>query len=670
MTGSRTFSKSLRATALVYPSQTQFAAMCGISGFSGDFDPGLLEEMNLVQSHRGPDGEGTFYDAQARVGLAHRRLAVLDLSERGHQPMWDITHGACITFNGEVFNFRELRKELQADGFRFRSASDTEVLLNLYRRDGEAMLSRLNGQFAFAIWDPARRQMFLARDQFGIKPLYYATTRAGFLFASELKALLCEETLDRDLDLEAIHYHLTYLWSPAPHTMLQAVRKLEPGHAMIVRSGNIDRNWRFAVQPFSQGIEPVRAEDAAQKVRSAIRSAVQRQMFADVPVGAFLSGGLDSSAVVAFAREFSPSKLQCFTTAFRSDSLRDEGMPDDLPYAQRVARHLEVDLHTVNVGPEMADHFEDMVYLLDEPQADPAALNVLFISRLARECGINVLLSGAGGDDVFSGYRRHYALMLEPYWSWLPQPMRRVLAAAARGFPQNAPLTRRISKAFRYARLDADERIESYFFWADPEMVLSLYGPTMIDAKVEPPTPLLKSLKELGSEVPPLNRMLALEQRFFLPDLNLHYADKMCMASGVEARVPLLDPEVVALAARLPIEYKQRGRQGKWILRKAMEPYLPGDVIHRPKTGFGVPVRRWLRNELRPLVDEVLSSSSLRERGLFDPDPVQRLIANDRAGRIDGAYTILSLLCIELWCRRFLSAPRVNHAGLTQSAQR
>ena len=629
--------------------------MCGIAGFSGEFDPDLLKRMNDIQSHRGPDDEGVFYDPDAEIGLAHRRLSILDLSDRGRQPMWDETQSVCIVLNGEIFNYRELRHELERDGFQFRTATDTEVLLNLYLKYGEAMLKRLNGQFAFAIWDPKQRQIFLARDGFGIKPLYYVTMSAGFLFASELKALLCEESVDRNLNLEAIHYHLTYLWCPAPHTMLRSVKKLEPGHAMMVRSGKIERKWCFYSLPFDQPIEPMRVEDAAARVRSAVQHAVKRQMVADVPVGAFLSGGVDSSAVVAFAREYSREKMQCFTIAFRGDSLRDEGLTDDLPYAQRVAEHLDVDLHTIDVGPEMANEFETMIYHLDEPLPDPAALNVMFIGRLARQHGMKVLLSGAGGDDVFSGYRRHRALALERYWRWLPKAFRHGLAIGSKKLPHKGPRSRRLSKALRNCDLASDERIASYFFWTDPATVRSLYGPMFQDAEIQSAVPLLGTLQRLSPGVPDLNRMLAVEQTFFLADHNLNYTDKMCMAAGVEARIPLLDPDLVALAARLPLNHKQRAGQGKWILRKAMQPYLPQSVLDRPKTGFGVPLRHWLQRELLPIVEDVLSPASLRDRGLFNYESVQQLIRDTRNGRTDGAYTILSLVSIELWCRQFLS---------------
>jgi asparagine synthase (glutamine-hydrolysing) len=633
--------------------------MCGIAGFSGDFDEALLERMNAAIAHRGPDDAGTFVLPERKLGLAHRRLSIIDLSERGHQPMTDATGTVTTVYNGEIYNFRELRKELVTDGYRFKSDCDTEVLLNLYLRDGDKMMSRLNGIYAFAIWDSRSDSLLLARDGVGVKPLYYAETDRGVVVASEIKALLQETSIDRSLDPLAVWHHLLYLWCPSPLTMLRRVRKLEPGHAMWLRAGRIIKNWRFYDLPFDQEFVDWPAEDAIVQVRKYLTRAVERQLVSDVPVGAFLSGGLDSSSVVALARRaMGNERLQCFTIGFKDPSAKAEGMAEDLPYAQRVAQHLDVDLETIYVGSEMVDELHNMVFHLDEPQADPAPINALFISRLARRHGIKVLLSGAGGDDIFTGYRRHYALMQEPYWSWLPKRVRGGMRAATSMLRPTTELRRRISKAFRYADLEGDQRIAAYFHWMAPEALTTLFHPAVRDSlHFEQDSPVLEALAQLPPSVPALNRMLYLEGKFFLTDHNLNYVDKISMASGVEVRVPLLDPELMALAARLPLRFKQRGRIGKWVLRRAMEPYLPREVISRGKTGFGAPLRHWLRHELRPVVDEVLSESSIAQRGLFDPQGVHRMIALDREQKIDGSYTIFSLMCIELWCRMFIDQP-------------
>jgi len=339
--------------------------------------------------------------------------------------MWDSENVAAIVFNGEIYNYRELRAELIALGYRFRGHSDTEVLLNLYRQEGEGMLGRLNGIFAFAIWDSRDQSLFVARDGIGVKPLYFTETERGFLFASELKALLLESTVSRELDPVAIQHYLTYLWCPAPRTMLRAVRKLEPGHAMRIRHHRIERTWQFYDRPYDQPLAPLAVEEAVSEVKACLRQAVQRQMIADVPVGAFLSGGLDSSAVVAMARDYVPSgRLPCFTIGFKGHVARDEGFVADLPYAQKVAKHLGVDLHTIHVGPEMIGHLEDMIYHLDEPQADPAPLNVLFISRLAREQGIADsgfrVVVNSGPDAGQSVFHLHYHLIGGRQMAWPP----------------------------------------------------------------------------------------------------------------------------------------------------------------------------------------------------------------------------------------------------------
>lgn len=631
--------------------------MCGIAGYSGSFQSAALGKMSDRIAHRGPDGHGEFFDVEHKVGLAHRRLSIIDLSATGHQPMLDSAGQIAIVFNGEIYNFRELRAELEKAGHIFRGYSDTEVLLNLYLQDGEAMLQRLNGVFAFAIWDGRCRSVFVARDALGVKPLYYAETNQGVVFSSELKALLVNPEVSREIDSVAVLMHLTYLWCPAPHTILAGVKKLPPGHAMVLSNGRVQRQWKYYELPYDQKILRVSAEEAAESVAQAVRTAVERQMVADVPVGAFLSGGLDSSAVVAFARQSNPDvRLQCFTIGL--EEAGKDGFADDLPYAMRVAEHLGVDLHTVHVGPEMAQQLEKMIYFLDEPLADPAPLNALFISQLAREHGIKVLLSGAGGDDIFSGYRRHYALQQERFWSWLPGGARHLLAQGASMLPVSNPTLRRVRKAFEYAGLDADERLVSYFYWGQPAQLRKLLSSRYL-AEVDAhqvAEPLLSALDNMPSDAAALNRMLFLESKFFLPDHNLNYTDKMSMATGVEVRVPLLDLDLVSLAARLPVEFKQRGREGKWIFKKAMEKYLPHEVIYRPKTGFGAPLRAWLHSEkqLRPLLREVLSDEAIKRRGIFDAGGVQTLIAQDSKGEVDATYTIFSMMCIELWCRIFL----------------
>jgi asparagine synthase (glutamine-hydrolysing) len=629
--------------------------MCGIIGYSGRFDQGALRQGIRAICHRGPDDSGEFASDAAQVGLGHARLSIIDLSPLGHQPMHAAEGAVQLVFNGEIYNYRELRKELEAKGHSFRGHSDTEVILHLYLEEGARMLPRLNGIFTIAIFDARTGEMLVARDALGVKPLYYAETPKGLAFASEIKGLLALVPEVRELDPVAIHRYISCLWCPGEGTPLKAVRKVLPGEYLVLREGRILRREIWYRLPVFRGAHADLDERASvDGAVAAIRAAVSRQMVADVPVGAFLSGGLDSSAIVAFAREQAPD-IECFT--IRQVGGTEAGVTDDLPYAERVAKHLGVRLHTVEIeANRMAGDLERMIWQLDEPLADPAPLNVLYICELARKHGMKVLLSGAGGDDLFTGYRRHHAVLLQKYWEWMPVGLRRAMESLGRRGDARKPLWRRLAKITNGAGLSGDARLANYFMWAREEEMLALYAPEMRRAAAAHPAlaPILDFIRPLPASVPPIERMLAIEQRFFLADHNLTYTDKMSMAVGVEVRVPLLDLELVEFAARVPAHLKQRGKVGKWVLKKAMEPYLPHDVIYRPKSGFGAPLRRWMLHELRPLLADLLGPDSLRRRGLFDPTAVQALIDANHAGRIDANYTLLSLLSIEMWCRRFI----------------
>lgn len=639
--------------------------MCGFVGIFSS-PPFLLQEDKLRMAlatvhHRGPDDAGVFIDTAHGIGFMHARLSILDVSPLGHQPMLSDDGLVALVFNGEIYNFREIRAELEADGHVFRSHSDTEVLLHLYlawrARGGDLaeMLRRLNGIFAFALWDADRGELLLARDALGVKPLYYCAEEGRFSFASEIKALLPLVGALGPLDAASLHRYMSFLWCPGEGTPASNVRKLGPGELIWVREGAIQERVVWYRLPAFYGTPPSMSESAAVKgTRIHLRDAVHRQLVADVPVGAFLSGGLDSSSVVAFAKELNPD-IRCFTIESAGGS--EAGTADDLPYARRVAEHLGVSLEVVTVDSvRMAQDLAGMVAQLDEPLADPAPLNVLYISRLAREQGIKVLLSGAGGDDLFTGYRRHQALMTERFWKWVPAPLLKSAEQITVALDQRNTLGRRLRKLFDGAALDGDARLVNYFVWNRRQDLMALYTPEFKAAlgEANPAAPMLDFLADLPAAVSPIERMLALEQRFFLTDHNLTYTDKMSMAAGVEVRVPFLDLDLVEFASRIPSEFKQRGSEGKWVLKKAMEPFLPREVIYRPKTGFGAPLRRWMRFELRELVGDVLSEYSLRQRGLFDPVAVQKLIADNDSGRVDASYTLLSLLCIELWCRRFI----------------
>jgi len=645
--------------------------MCGIGGYSlrlGALPPTCwTSSASQSLSHRGPDDCGTFVDSSCRYSLIHTRLSIQDLSSHGHQPMASFDGSVVLAFNGEIYNFRQLRDVLASDGYAFVGESDTEVLLALYlslKRDTigrpgpqrlAKLLRSLNGIFAFALYDSDYDALLFVRDAFGVKPLYYIQVDTGLYFSSEIKAL---PPSSRHLDFASLDRYLTFLWNPGPSTPVLGMHKLGPGEAAWVSHGEIDERFAWYSLPVSRrvpaGTPYMSRAEYVRDTEEHLRQAVHRQLVADVPVGAFLSGGLDSSSVVAFAREQNPD-LRCFT--IKVSGTTDKFFLVDLPYARRVAAHLGLPLDVVQVdSTRMAASLEEMVWQLDEPLADPAPLNVLYISRLAREQGIKVLLSGVGGDDLFTGYRRHLALRAERYWSWLPRHLRIQLRQLTGQLPVSSSFGRRLRKAFSGAHLEGDARLVHYFRWIERSDLHALYTPAFRAAlgEAQAEDPMLAFLAGLPRETPRLDRMLALEQRFFLTDHNLTYTDKMSMAAGVEVRVPFLDLDLVGFAARIPCHYKQRGRDGKYLLKKAMEPYLPHDVIYRPKSGFGAPLRRWLQVELREWLADVLSPERLQSRGLFDSHAVQHLMADNAEGRIDCSYTLFSLACIEIWCKFFL----------------
>ena len=624
--------------------------MCGISGYSGQFNPDLLDRMTVSMKHRGPDDQGRYILNEAGIGLAHVRLSIIDLSVDGHQPMIDELTGNVIVYNGEIYNYQSLRSSLIAKGVQFKTQTDTEVVLKLYQHEGCDLLNKLKGMFSFAIFDRQKKSLFIARDQFGVKPFYYALTPKGFIFASEIKSILQEASVSRALNPQAVDAYIRYLWSPAPHTMLKAVKKLEPGHAMLIQDGIIKKAWSYYTLPIGTGSHMQTEKEASENLVSLLSKSVSEQMIADVPVGAFLSGGLDSSALVALAKsQFPDLDLPCFTMRFNDPSQEQVA---DLPYAKLAAKYLNVSLNIIDVKPEMLQNLGAMIYALDEPQADPAAINTYLISSLAHERGIKVLLSGAGGDDLFTGYRRHYALQASKYLYALPQSVKLGISKMTAKLPQNYAMLRRLSKGLRYLNYSAHEYITSYFYWLDPKIQTNMYGELMLQHSYE--DSLSASLNTVPAKTSALNKMLYLEMKHFLCDHNLNYTDKMAMATSVEVRVPFLETSLVEFAAKLPLHFKQRGREGKWLLKKAMQPYLPNRIIYRAKSGFGVPLRHWLRHDLRPMMLALLSEPSINARGLFNAKAVAQLIKLNQMHPIDASYSLLAMMNIELWCQTFI----------------
>jgi asparagine synthase (glutamine-hydrolysing) len=632
--------------------------MCGIFGAIGPNAQTLARNAQALLAHRGPDGSGGFFASESRLALAQTRLAIQDLSSTAAQPMTDPAGRATIVLNGEIYNFKELRDQL-ASAYDFRSTGDTEVVLAAYLRWGDDMLGKLNGIFALALYDHRERKLLLARDGLGVKPLYCVQTKSHFAFASELKALLQVPDFDRSLDLQGISQYLTYLYSPGERTAFSSVRKFPPGHAVWISEGRQMREWCFYELPYGQEPMPFTVPGAADELRLRLDTAIGRQMVSDAPIGAYLSGGLDSSAICALAqRRLGTRPLDCFTIDVRFPGGGKEGFVEDLPYARLAAKALGVNLHVAEVAQDKLVDLEKLVWHLDEPQADPAALNNFYICQHARQLGIKVLLSGAGGDDIFTGYRRHQALAFERYWRWLPAPVKKSLAFLSGHAPPATSWGRRLQKAFRQAAQSPQERMVGYFQWLEQDRLQGLWSNEIKAAGILPASgaPLNAALRALPAGMPALNQMLSLE-RFFLTDHNLNYTDKMSMAAGVEVRVPFLDRDLVDFATRLPVHYKQHGQVGKWIFRKSMEGILPAEVIHRPKTGFGIPLRSWMTAKDNRLEADYLSRESLVRRGLFDPDAVHQLIMDNLSGRIDASYPILALACVEIWCRQYHDAP-------------
>lgn len=636
--------------------------MCGICGYQGIFQAGLIQRMMALIAHRGPDDSGFLEDPANQVALGHTRLSIIDLRPEGRQPIKNELGTIFLICNGEIYDYKQLRDELITKGHLFTSYTDSEVLVHLYEEEGTGMLSRLNGIFSFVIYDSQKNELFCACDQLGVKPFYYSNTDNLFVFASELKAIITVSQVPKDINPIAIHNTLTFLWSPSPDTMFKSIRKLEPGFAMIVKGGCIKRLWRYYDIPYEENDTISSEAETIRLIQEDLLKAVQRQLIADVPVGAFLSGGLDSSAVVTMMKRIWPNERpKCYTISFAAGK-KFEGGVNDLSYARKVAKHLDVDLEEVVIRANIIDNIEKMIYFLDEPQADIAPIDIMLICQKAHEQGIKVLLSGAGGDDIFSGYRRHAALYLERYWAWLPLAIRYLAQKGTNLLSIGWGTGRRIRKLLENASLDREKRLIAYFFWLSQERVKELFSDDMRQSLAEYDSfaPMYNHLANIPNVKEPLNQMLYLECKTFLPDHNLNYTDKMSMAYGIEVRVPLLDINVVRLCGMIPAYLKQNAMTGKYIFKKAMEPFLPHEVIYRPKAAIPAPLRIWLQNDLKEMVYDILSPERIKRRGWFDHKAVHKLIKDNEHKRIDASHSIWAMVSMEIWASLFLDRSYVS----------
>lgn len=632
--------------------------MCGIAGlYNLAHGPELLPRMLQAMAHRGPDAQGTYqlHTAGVQASLGHRRLSIIDLSEAANQPFEK--DGLVIAFNGEIYNFQELAGQLRASGVCFRTSSDTEVLLEAWRKWGPGCLTRLRGMFAFAILDAASGRMVLARDPFGIKPLFIARRGDGLVFASELKALRVALEGSLALDHAALVSSLMYYWVPESHCVYSGVEKLAPGHwASISPEGDYSSTCYY--DPQQELVRDTSGEVDIERLRDTIEESVSAHMVADVPVAAFLSGGLDSSAISVIAARQGHS-IQAFTIKFREEDSRLEAMPDDLRYARRVAASIGIRLNEIEIAPDLVNMLPRMVHMLDEPIGDAAALNTYLICSAARTAGAKVLLSGMGADELFGGYRKHYACVLAARYRRLPLALREhVIAPVVRKLPvareDRGYRTIRWAKRFlTFANMPEEAAFRrSYTHYGVAEFS-QLLNPDLVrhvDRLVAEHEALYCEY-DGGSSGDPVNSMCYTDVRHFLPGLNLAYTDRASMAASTEVRVPYVDREVVRAAFSIAGRHKIAGRQSKAVLKKAAEAWLPNDVVYRPKAVFSAPLRAWLRRDMRELVDDLLVGGSLVKSGFLNGACVSRMVDEDRSGIADRSKEIWQLMTLESWLR-------------------
>ena len=646
--------------------------MCGIAGFAGRDTADGLERMTAVLGHRGPDGQGTlaFRAPGGWTGLGSTRLAIQDLSAAGRMPMCTEDGRYAIAYNGELYNFPDLRRTLKGRGRRFRSSGDTEVVLAAYREWGPACLDRFNGMFALAIWDDHEKCLFLARDHFGIKPLYWVGLPGGGLaFASEAKALLELPEVEAAVDPTALMQYLTFLWVPEPGCLLRGVSKLPPAHWCLYRAGSgrptglpkPRRWWDLGFPAVGEAAAEREQAELAGQLRERLGGAVERQMLSDAPVGAFLSAGLDSSCIVAAMAERSAEPVRTFTVDATPRGGGGAYAFDDPRVAERTARRFGCRHRTLRAEPAGAELLSRLAWHMDDPVGDPAVVTAYLVSRAASG-EVKVLLSGVGGDEVFGGYRKYRAHDLAVRYRRLPRLLRRgvVEPLAARmpalaGTRLGSPV-RLLKKMVASASLPPVDRFVANSVYLDQGQRTELLASGLTDAAgdADPRAAHLDAFARCkGADF--LHRMLYVDMATFMPSLNLLYTDKTSMAASVEARVPFLDRELVEwVAARVPPRMKLRGSVGKHVLRLAMGDAVGPEVLAQPKTGFGAPAGAWLRGGLSEMMRDLLAPDRVRRRGLFHPAPVQSLIARHASGREDLSFQLWQLLALELWAERFL----------------
>jgi len=630
--------------------------MCGIAGFVGfENKIELAEIANRLQRHRGPDNQQVWNDYY--ISLAHQRLSIIDLSEEANQPFHK--HEFVIVFNGEIYNYKELRKKLSIEHqVIFNTSSDTEVILEMYKHFGVKCLDFFIGMFAFSIYNKESSELFMVRDHFGIKPLFYTQIGASFAFSSELKTLVRIPGFNKSINPKALVSSLNYLWVSGNETMFKDCYKLPPAHYLICYPNAPLRIAKYWELNDSINYELLKnKKTVAADLARIIKLSVQRHMVADVPVSSFLSGGIDSSLISVIAKECD-SSLSTYTIGTLNKDKEIERMPDDEKYSNVVADKFQIKHDVIKIDPDILKHLPEMVKMLDEPIGDPAALNTYLICSAAREKGVKVLLSGMGADEIFFGYRRQKATLMALKFNKLPPFIKRTATKLIETMPvklngKGFKLGRWAKRFLGFASLPLEKaymRSYSYYDSLQLKELLKKEYWTAIDLINDEHRSIFNS--KYKEDI--INQICHTDINMFMLGLNLTYTDRASMAASVEVRVPFIDKLVITSAMQTPGNLKIKNGISKYILKKAAEKILPNKIIYRPKASFSAPIRSWISNDLRQMVDELLSEANISKRGFLNYEFVKKLIENDRSGYEDGAYQIYQLLTLELWCREYL----------------
>ena len=633
--------------------------MCGIYGFVSQrepINPEILSRMGFALAHRGPDDGDeriTISDAGC-VALGHKRLSIIDLSPAGRQPMANEDQSVWLTLNGEIYNYQELRQELEAKGHRFRSHSDSEVVVHLYEESGADCLAKLKGMFAFALWDSKQRSLLLARDRIGKKPLHYCLTAEGVIFASEIKALLQHPAVNRELNLRGLSKYLSYEYVPAPDTIFRSIKKLEPGHYLIYSKhhSRIARYWDIPLQ--NNQATSRNEEDCTEELRALLNLSVRRRLVADVPVGLFVSGGLDSGIVAAFAAN-AKSELDCFSIGF------DESSFDESVYSKTIAASLGIRHHVkMFTGRDMLQLLEQLPRLLDEPLADPSVFPLYLLSQFAAR-HLKVVLSGDGGDELFAGYQTFQADKLMRYYSALPRFVKNSIRRLSQHLPVSHDYLSADYKIKQFLKADGVPPEIRFFLWRgafSPADQCALLAPEIraelgnYDSYEDISRYVDESELGIGVE-----RLLYLCMKLYLQDNNLVTVDRASMANGLEVRCPLLDQDLIEFVARLPTKYKLKGFQPKYLLKKAAEGFLPDTIIYRQKKGFGIPLAKWLGTDLKDFMLDHLNEATVRRQGIFDYAYIKRLVDEQFSKTKDHRELLWTLIVFQSWYEEYIDNP-------------